>query len=137
MYNTIWNKIYTIIDWIVTAQTLPLNFVYNYGKKLWDDGYPMATVTPSEGGKMEPMDQIRYNLDCVYDISIYVQNKSIATNEPIIRQIVDWILVALKSDAYLTWSALNSRFELQRGYVWDEQPLRVAIIKCFYTICVQ
>lgn len=131
-YAAVWTKVYTIVNNLVASTDL--EYVYNYGKKIGDWGYPMATITPANS--REDIHSSNTNIiEIPYDISIYVRNDTIATAEGTLRGIVDAIMVAVRADYTLTGSAMSSRFEIERWYTNDEQPLRVAIIKCIYMVC--
>ena len=129
MYVEIGNKLYTIID----ASTIPN--VYNYERKLADEWYPYATISPLNWvNTVETTTQDR--LVVGYTIAIYVRNKSLATAEWEIRAYVDEIMQDLRADEYLTGTALRGEFELERGRLNDEQPVRVCNIKCNYLLLV-
>lgn len=130
MFTTVWTKLYTIIDSVVA-----LIGVYNYWVKSSEWGMPLATITPSNS-KEDAFQSNANTVEIGYEIAIYVKNKDIATNEAQIRSIVDSILVLLRADYTLTGTALNGRREIERGTSNDEQPLRMAVIKCFYTLCI-
>lgn len=130
MFTTVWSKLYTLVDAISAITS-----VYNYGVKSGEGWYPMATITPSNT-KEEVMATNSNTIDIAYDISIMVKNATIATNEASIRSIVDSVMVALRADYTLTGTAYNSRFEIERGYSNDEQPMRIAVIKAIYTLCI-
>jgi hypothetical protein len=109
--------------------------VYNYDKKIADAGYPYAVITPTDW--VESMYTSKDNQVTIgYSISIFVRNKDIATTEWTIRAYVDEILWDLRNDAYLTWTALSSNFDIQRWRINDEQPVRVATIKCNYILLI-
>lgn len=67
-----------------------------------------------------------------YTISIYTRNKDISTAEGTIRTLVDEVLADLRADEYLTGSALRADFDIEWGRANDEQPTRIAQIKCNY-----
>lgn len=128
MFATIWTKLATIV-WTVVTNT------YNYGLKLATTWYPFATVTPinsTETTFQSNSDQMEIG----YQIEIFYRNDNIATNEASIRTTVDSILALLRADYTLTWSALSGRREIEWGYSSDEQPVRIAIIKWFYLVCI-
>ena len=132
-YATVWTKVYTIVNNLVASTDL--EYVYNYGKKVWDQGYPMATITP--WNSKEDVHSSNTNIiEIPYEVSVYVRNDTIATAEGTLRGIVDAIMVAVRADYTLTGTALNARFEIERWYTSDEQPLRVAIIRCIYSVCI-
>ena len=129
MFVTVGTKIKAILD----ASTIP--YVYNYDKKIADAGYPYAVITPTDW--VESMYTSKDNQVTIgYSISIFVRNKDIATTEWTIRAYVDEILWDLRNDAYLTWTALSSNFDIQRWRINDEQPVRVATIKCNYILLI-
>lgn len=130
MFTTVGTKLFTIVDGVSGFAN-----VYNYGVKLWDEGYPLASVTPSNS-KEEPFDNVRDTIDIWYDVTIYVKGNNLGTNEWIIRWLVDSVMVALRADPTLTGSAYGGTYEVERWYSNDEQPLRIAIIKCIYKLCI-
>lgn len=132
-FATVWTKVYSIVNGLVASTDL--EYTYNYGKKIGDQGYPFATVTPANS-KEDPYSSDTDNMEITYEVAIYVRNDTIATAEWVLRWIVDALLVGLRSDYTLTGSALSARFEVEWWYTNDEQPLRVAIIKCIYLVCV-
>lgn len=130
MFTTVGTKLFTIVDGVSGFAN-----VYNYGVKLWDEGYPLASVTPSNS-KEEPFDNVRDTIDIWYDVTIYVKGSNLGTNEGIIRWLVDSVMVALRADPTLTGTAYGGTYEIERWYSNDEQPLRIAIIKCIYKLCI-
>lgn len=130
MFTTVGTKLFTIVDGVSGFAN-----VYNYGVKLWDEGYPLASVTPSNS-KEEPFDNVRDTIDIWYDVTIYVKGSNLGTNEGIIRWLVDSVMVALRADPTLTGTAYGGTYEVERWYSNDEQPLRIAIIKCIYKLCI-
>lgn len=130
MFTTVWSKLFTIVNAVSGFQN-----VYNYGVKLWDGGYPIASITPSNS-KEESFDNVRDTVDVWYDITIYVKGSSLSTNENIIRGLVDNTLNVLRADPTLTGTAYSGVYDIEWGYSNDEQPLRIAIIKCIYKLCI-
>lgn len=129
MFVTIGTKLETLLN------ATSITNVYNYDKKLADDGYPYAVITPTDW--VESMYTSKDNQVTIsYSVSIFVRNKDIATTEQSIRWYVDEILWDLRNDAYLTGSAMSSNFDIQRWRVNDEQPVRVATIKCNYILLI-
>lgn len=129
MFVSIGTKLETLLN------TTSIPNVYNYDKKLADDGYPYAIITPTDW--VETMYTSKDNQVTIgYSISIFVRNKDLATTEQSIRAYVDEVLDELRNDAYLTGTALSSNFDIQRGRVNDEQPVRVATIKCNYILLI-
>lgn len=132
-FVTVGTKVYNIVNGLVASTDL--EYAYNYGKKIWDQGYPFATVTPASS-KEDPYSSNTDNMEVTYEVAVYVRNDTIATAEWVLRWIVDALLVALRAAYTLTGTALSARFEVEWWYTNDEQPLRVAIIKCIYLVCV-
>lgn len=134
MFTTVGTKVYTIVNGLVAGTDL--NYVYNYEKKIGDDGYPYATVSPSPT-REAIFDSTKNLMDIPYLVAIYVRNDDIATAEATIRGIVDDVLEALRGDEYLTGTAMKSIYEIERWYVNDEQPVRVSVIKVTYSVLVE
>ncbi len=78
MFVAIGDKLYAIVDASSIAN------VYNYDKKLADDGYPYATITPTTA-RNTVMTTDRDQIIVSYTISIYVKNKTLSTEEATIR----------------------------------------------------
>jgi hypothetical protein len=132
MYKTVWDKIEAILNTIKVSSWIA--YIYNYEPKMsW--GYPYATITP-----WSSVENIYWSIsqlaEVVYNISLYIRNESIAVQEAKIREIVDDILVALRWDMYLTWTAQKAIYEIERAYTNDQEPVRVAIIKCTYSLLI-
>lgn len=75
--------------------------MYNYEKKMADDGYPYATVTPSSTTE-QGLDTANNIVEIPYLVVVYARNENIETQEQTIRGIVDDIMEAIRGDAYLT-----------------------------------
>lgn len=132
-FTTVWTKVYNIVNGLVASTDL--EYAYNYWKKIGDQGYPFATVTPASS-KEDPYSSNTDNMEITYEVAVYVRNDTISTAEWTLRWIVDALLVGLRAAYTLTGSALSAKFEVERWYTNDEQALRVAIIKCIYLVCV-
>lgn len=125
MYKIIGDKLFTIVSTVVTK-------CYNYDRKLADEGYPYATISPAPSTE-NVFSSNRNELTIAFNISVYVRNANIATEEDSIRILIDSILALLRADDGLTGSCLKWEFGIEWGYVNDEQPTRVATIKTTYT----
>lgn len=126
MFVDVWNALNTIVSGIISN-------TYNFWVKQ-SDWFPYATITPANTNINWFTTQSDI-LEIWYDITVYVRNDWIATNEWILRWKVDEILNALRPQFTLWWIALSAKREVERGYMSDQEPLRVAVIKCFYSIC--
>lgn len=129
MFVTVGTKLKAILD------ASSITNVYNYDKKIADDGYPYAVITPTDW--VETMYTSKDNQVTIsYSVSIFVRNKDLSTTEWAIRGYVDEILDDLRNDAYLTGTALSSSFDIDWWRINDEQPVRVATIKCNYILLI-
>lgn len=129
MFVTVGTKLKAILD------ASSITNVYNYDKKIADDGYPYAVITPTDW--VETMYTSKDNQVTIsYSVSILVRNKDLSTTEWAIRGYVDEILDDLRNDAYLTGTALSSSFDIDWWRINDEQPVRVATIKCNYILLI-
>ena len=125
MYKIIGDKLFTIVSTVVTK-------CYNYDRKLADEGYPYATISPAPSTE-NVFSSNRNELTIAFNISVYVRNANIATEEDSIRILIDSILALLRADDGPYWILFKMRVRYRVGYVNDEQPTRVATIKTTYT----
>jgi len=131
MIKTIADKVYAVVN-ALTATT-DLLTVYNYepNQLNW---YVSATITPDDSVEII-FDTDTNELEIPILISIRASVDNIdATVESDFRTLVDDIMEALRADWSLTGSAMSSKFEVRFGYLWDEQPERVAQIRWVYTV---
>lgn len=133
MFKTIWDKLYTLLSWLTT--TTKLNKIYNYERKISDEWFPIATISPNNTNE-EIFDNVNDIVNISYMIRIYNQNKNISTTEWDIRKLVDDVLVAIRWDYTLTWSAVSMNMTISWWYNTDEQPIRIAEIIVNYKVLI-
>ena len=127
MFTTVGTKLTTIVSSVISN-------TYNFWKKM-PDWYPYACVVPWSATE-EVQSSNTNNIELVYRIEIYYRCEDIATTEWTLRSTLDSILALLRSDFTLSWSVINWRWETEIWYSADAEPLRMAVIKCFYRACV-
>ena len=127
MFATVGTKLTTIVSSVI-------NNTYNFWKKM-PDWYPYACVVPWSANE-EVQSSNTNNIELVYRIEIYYRCDDMATTEWTFRSTLDSILALLRSDFTLSWSVINWRRETEIWYSSDAEPLRMAVIKCFYRACV-
>lgn len=131
MYKAIWDKLYTLIDWVKASAWVAR--VYNYELKQ-PEMFPYVTITPTSSTE-EMYWAISNTASVPYNIAIYVQYKdNLNTQEQALRTAVDVILTTIRWDEYLTWSAMSSSYEVERSYSNDQEVLRIATIKAIYNL---
>lgn len=133
MYKEIWDKLKIILDSIKTDQSIA--YIYNHGVKQ-PDGFPYITIQPAT--TTENIYWSVSNLAIVpYDIDISVQaTNDIDVQEAKIREVVDAVLLALRDDEYLTWTAQKAQYEVERAYQIDQEIIRNAKIKATYWLLI-
>ena len=98
MYKANANALYNIIDGLVAGTKLTA--VYDYDVKSVDS-YPFAKVSVMDGDS-DFFDTTENEMVSSYKISIINQNTDTVNSEPIMRELVDEVLVELNKKDYIT-----------------------------------
>lgn len=131
IYTNIWDALETLINGITG---LGAEYVYNYEPKQ-PDWYPCVSITPNTSTELL-FGSASTQAEIPYNIRVMVQYDDLGTQENKIREMVDDILNALRTDPYLWNLALKSQYEVERWYTNEEQSNRIAIIKATYTTLI-
>ena len=131
IYTNIWDALETLVNGITG---LWAEYVYNYEPKQ-PDWYPCVSITPNTSTELLFW-SASTQAETPYNIRVMVQYDDLGTQENKIREMVDDILNALRTDPYLWNLALKSQYEVERWYTNEEQSNRIAIIKATYTTLI-
>lgn len=130
MFETIWNELYWIVDWLIASTTLSV--AYNYDNNKWTE-YPYCTITPSDYNETI-YDNTVNQLEIPYVINLYDERdqENLEDVESKLRTLVDQILYELRRNPTLNWKALRATFWVRWGYSDDNTRHRVVQITCNY-----
>lgn len=129
MFASIWSALETIV-----ATVIPLS--YWYWRKLATAWYPYATVTPMD--TTETVQSSSTNMtELWYQVELFYKNNwdDWSATELAIRTAVDALMTLFRANYTLWWLALNTQRSIEWWYSADAEPVRIAVIKCIYSVC--
>lgn len=129
MYKNNSNAIKVILDWLIT--TTKLTAVYDYDVKIINS-YPIAKISVMDW-EWSFFDTNTNKFISQYKIVILNENKTVATSEPIMRELIDEILIELhKKDNVTLWGIVDRFVPISVNWGWTDtnEPLRICEIIC-------
>jgi hypothetical protein len=131
MYKDNAQAIYNILNALVA--TTKLTDVYNYDVKQVDS-YPFAKVSVMDGDS-DFFDTTENEMISNYRVSIIHQNRAIETIEPVMRELVDEVLLELNQKTNITLSGTVVYMKVSNiAWGWSELNETVRICDIFIEV---
>jgi hypothetical protein len=123
-YNSIWNSIYNIVNWLVAWTKLQA--VYNYDAKS-SEVFPYAIITTKDGAE-DMLDTASNLMTYNFLVRVVNINKDVSALEWVMRQLCDDILAELRKEANETLSWTVDLFlpsQVTWGWADWSEPTRI------------